>query len=246
MINVLLPLAGRSSFFPAEEYIYPKPLIEICGRPMIQLVVENLRRIDEDVKFIFIVSKEDSQLYSLDDVVRLLDPCCAIVRLQGDTAGALCSCLSAVGHMDLDEELVIANTDQIIDSDLPQLIAQFRNGKSDAGVLTFEAVHPRWSFVRLENERIVEVAEKKPISKDAIAGFYYFRTGALFIEAAKKVILRGETIDGAYYISFVYNELVLDGMNLHVQRLKNTEYHTFYTPQKIHEYEEYMKRNGTP
>ncbi len=35
MLNILIPLGGKRSFFDAEEYPFPKPFIEINGRSMI-------------------------------------------------------------------------------------------------------------------------------------------------------------------------------------------------------------------
>ena len=54
-MNVLIPMAGAGSRFEQAGYTFPKPLIEVNGKPMIQVVVENL---NIDAKHIFIVQKE--------------------------------------------------------------------------------------------------------------------------------------------------------------------------------------------
>jgi HAD superfamily hydrolase (TIGR01509 family) len=41
-LNVLIPMAGAGSRFQQAGYTFPKPLIEVHGKPMIQVVVENL------------------------------------------------------------------------------------------------------------------------------------------------------------------------------------------------------------
>ncbi|MFM2175446.1 MAG: Synechococcus phage, partial [Actinomycetota bacterium] len=41
-LNVLIPMAGAGSRFETAGYTFPKPLIEVRGKPMIQVVVENL------------------------------------------------------------------------------------------------------------------------------------------------------------------------------------------------------------
>ena len=41
-MNVLIPMAGAGSRFEKAGYTFPKPLIEVNGKPMIQIVVENL------------------------------------------------------------------------------------------------------------------------------------------------------------------------------------------------------------
>jgi hypothetical protein len=41
-LNVLIPMAGAGSRFEKAGYTFPKPLIEVNGVPMIQVVVNNL------------------------------------------------------------------------------------------------------------------------------------------------------------------------------------------------------------
>ncbi len=41
MVNIVIPLAGNL-YFDSADYIYPKPLIEVRGTPIIQKVVESL------------------------------------------------------------------------------------------------------------------------------------------------------------------------------------------------------------
>ena len=167
MINILIPLAGQSAFFKSEEYIFPQPLIEIRGKPIIQLVTENLQRISDRKRFIFVLNDQDCVSFHLDNIVSLLtDGNCDVIRLKSQTRGAACSCLMAIAFIDNDDELIISNADQIIAHSLDDILLSFRRRNCDAGVICFESVHPRWSFVRLdENQKIIETAEKRVISK---------------------------------------------------------------------------------
>lgn len=61
-LPVLIPMAGGGSRFASAGYTFPKPLIEVNGKPMIQIVVENLNL---DAKFVFIVQKKDYIFYNL-------------------------------------------------------------------------------------------------------------------------------------------------------------------------------------
>ena len=53
-LNILIPMAGAGSRFKEAGYIFPKPLIEIDNKPMIQWVIESLNL---EGNFIFIVQK---------------------------------------------------------------------------------------------------------------------------------------------------------------------------------------------
>ena len=238
-IDILVPLAGKSLFFDDKSYPFPKPLIEVNSIPMIQLVIEKLSKIKNVNKFIFIVNNIDCKKYHIDNILRLLtDDNCEIVRLDNETKGAVCSALMAIDYIDKERELVICNGDQIIEEDHNTIIDYFRSNKYDSGVITFESIHPRWSYVRLdENNLIIETAEKRPISKSAIAGFYYFNNGYLFVESAMSMIEKDANVNGLYYIAPCLNELVLLNKKLGIFKIENNQYFSFYSPQKIKTYE---------
>jgi NDP-sugar pyrophosphorylase family protein len=238
MINFLIPLATSSKFFESSEYPYPVPLVEIFGKPMIQHVIENLSHISEKKRFIFILREEDCTRYHLDSTLRLLaGEDAVIIKLQRETKGAACSALLAIDLIANEQPLIIANGDQLFDVDLEAYLSRFRDEKAAAGCLYFESVHPRWSYVRLENNDIIEVAVNRPISFHATAGFYYFASGMTFVDAAKQMILGDVMVNDQFYVAPVFNELVLKNRHLRAYSLPNETYHTFYSPQKIKEFE---------
>jgi len=242
MINILIPIAGKSQFFSESEYPFPKPLIEIGQKTMIEHVINNLGSIDPKVQFIFVLNAADCRKYHLDSTLNIIT-ChkCKIIRLENETRGAACSALMAISHIANDKPLIIANSDQIFEGSLKDLVASFKD--SDAGVMTFESVHPRWSYVRLnENQQVVETAEKRPISKNAIAGLYYFRHGRDFVDSAMRMIQKDSSVNGSFYISPTLNEMILMGKKITTIKVDAEKYHTFYTPQKIKEYEAQLLR----
>lgn len=240
MINILIPLAGKNQFFPEAEYPFPKPLIEFNGKTMIEHIIDNFVTIEKEKQFIFIVNSEDCKKYHLDNVLNILtNHTCKIIKLDNETKGAACSAMMAVEYIDNDTPLIISNADQLFDICLDEVISNFE--KSDAGVITFESIHPRWSYVRLDSEnKVTETAEKRPISKSAIAGFYYFKNGKDFISSSSKMIKKDASVNGLYYVSPVLNEMVLENKIIDIFKIENEKYHTFYTPQKIKEYERLM------
>jgi dTDP-glucose pyrophosphorylase len=238
-MNLVIPIASNSKFFSIEEYGYPKPLIEIMGKPMIQHVIENLTQSTQFKKIIFIVKQDECDKYHLDNTLNLLSPIKPeIIKLRSDTQGALCSVLLAVEDINNVEPLVIANADQIFDGGIGEQLKQFATSNLDAACLTFNSVHPRWSYVRLSHQNlVVETAEKRPISKHAIAGLYMYKKGSDFVKYGMDSIKHGSSVDGKYFISPVFNEFVLANKNVGYFEITNEKYHTFYSPQKIEEYE---------
>jgi len=244
MLNILVPLAGESAFFENSNYIFPKPLAEVRGKPMIQGVIEDLGNIEAEKRYVFIVNGSDCKQYHLDSVLKLLAGECSVqVRIDKQTAGAACSSLLAIDYINNDDALIISNADQCFDQNLNDYITRFQNRNLDAGVICFESVHPRWSYVATDkNGLVIEASEKRPISRDAVAGIFYFKHGRYFVDAAMKSITKGASVDGKFYIAPVLNELILDSKKIGIEHIDNNDYHTFYSPQMLEDYNNKVHR----
>lgn len=207
-------MAGEGSRFAKEGYTFPKPLIDVGGKPMIQRVVENL---DFDCEYIFLVRKSHLEKYEglSHTLKRITNSKCRIVEVDGLTEGAACTALLAEEHINVDEDLLIANSDQIIEYE-PQNFNMLRNLTDvDSIVWTFNDVHPKWSFVKVNSRGFcTEVAEKKPISDIATCGIYWYRKGSDFVKYANQMIDKDIRVRNEFYIAPVYNELILSGKSL--------------------------------
>ena len=213
-MNILIPMAGEGSRFAKEGYTFPKPLIDVNGKPMIQSVVENL---DFNANYIFLVRKDHIKKYEglADTLQRITNGRCTIVEVDGLTEGAACTALLAKKYIDNDEDLLIANSDQIIEYSPENFNLMKELTDCDAMVYTFEAVHPKWSFVKTNSRGVVtEVAEKRPISNIATCGIYWYRKGSDFVKYAEQMIEKDIRVNNEFYIAPVYNELISDGGTL--------------------------------
>ena len=238
MINILIPSGGKSNFF--KDSYYPKNLYEVNGKPMIQRVIEGINV--NDSGFIFVFNQDECDKFHTDNIATLLTKGkLQIVRLADVTGGALCSCLMAVEWIDNNDELVIVNSDQIIDKDIEAILQLFREKNTECGLVCFESIHPRWSYVKTTGDEVIQVAEKCPVSRNAIAGFYYFKQGRDFVETAKRAILKDSTYEGRFYISAAVNEMILMNKNVRMQLIDSKLYKTFYSPETVAQYENELR-----
>lgn len=207
-LNVLIPMAGAGSRFEQAGYTFPKPLIEVRNKPMIQVVVENLNL---DANYIFVVQKAHREKYNLDTLLNLITPGCTIVETQGLTEGAACTALLAKEFINTDAPLFFANSDQFVEWDSNEFMYKMQETGADGGIVTFTATHPKWSFAKLDDNGLVtEVAEKKPISNTATVGYYYWKHGSDFVKYAERMIEKDIRVNNEFYVCPVFNEAIQD------------------------------------
>jgi dTDP-glucose pyrophosphorylase len=211
-MNVLIPMAGGGTRFAQAGYTFPKPLIEVRGKPMIQVVVENL---NIDATFTYVVQKEHRQKYNLDTLLNLITPNCNIVEVDGVTEGAACTTLLAKEFINNDQPLLMANSDQFVEWDSNEFMYKMIEQDVDGGIVTFRATHPKWSFAKIdERGYVTQVAEKNPISDIATVGIYYWKQGSDYVKYAEQMIDKNIRVNGEFYVCPVFNEAVDDGRRI--------------------------------
>ena len=208
-MNVLIPMAGAGSRFQQAGYTFPKPLIDVRGKPMIQVVAENL---NIDATFVYVVQKEHRQKYNLDALLNLITPNCKIVEVDGLTEGAACTTLLAKEFINNDEPLLMANSDQFVEWNSIEFMYKMVEQDLDGGIVTFKATHPKWSFAKVdERGYVTEVAEKNPISDIATVGIYYWKKGSDYVKYAEQMIDKNIRVNNEFYVCPVFNEAIGDG-----------------------------------
>ncbi|WP_318498346.1 hypothetical protein [Photobacterium leiognathi] len=211
MLNILIPLAGKNTFRLDKDNNFPKLLTEIDDKLLIQHSIAPFLSLTIDKKIIVAVPKKEAEKYQLDKVIGLLGEDISTSLINGDTKGSVCSALLAIDELDLDSPLIISSFEQVLDFDLNPYISEFLEEGVDAGVLTFDAIHPKWSYVKVtDKNNVTQAAEKLPISNNAIAGFYFYKTASLFVEAAKEMIRKDVRTNDSFFISPTINEVILN------------------------------------
>ena len=244
-MRLVVLMAGDGGGFEVAGHRYPKNLVEIDGEPLVQRVVENLGPvIGRCERAIFLIREEEDRRHHTGDVIRLLAPDADVVRVPALESGAACTVLHAITHIDRDDSLLIFNGDQVLEADLPAIVGGFERAGLDGGVVTFDAVHPRWSYVRVGPDGCVrEAAEKRPISRLATAGTYWFARGGDFLDGAMAMIRKDASVDGAFYVCPVFNELILGGRRVGTHHVDRERYFSLASLHGVDTYEQHLARS---
>jgi len=217
-MKVLIPMAGAGTRFEKAGYTFPKPLIEVRGKPMTQVVIDS---IGIDAKHVFIAQKSHYEKYNLKYLLNLIAPNCKIVQVEGLTEGAACTTLLAKEFIDNDAPLVMANSDQFVEWNSNECMYAFNADAIDGGILTFKATHPKWSYAKIGDDGFVsEVAEKKPISDNATVGVYFWKKGSDYVKYAEQMIANNIRTNNEFYVCPVFNEAIGDGKKVRVKQIE--------------------------
>jgi len=239
-MNVLILAAGEP-VDPNAADPYPIWLSEMDDGLVLERQVKALS-FDRKARFVFCFRRSDVERYHLKDIAGLMAPDCSVVEIRRDTRGAACTAMLAVGQMDLEDELIVASATDHIEVDYAAVIQGFRAKGADAGVMTFESLHPRYSFVRIDAEGwVTEAAEKRPISRTANAGFFWFRRAGDFFDALQQMILKDAQVQDRFFISPALNEFILDQKKIATFALAANQYHPLKALAQVEAYEQALE-----
>lgn len=231
-LNVLI-LAGGQSDSNVDDGNYPLCLADVEGAPLIEQLVQASARVGA-TGLVVAFRKSDIEAFHLDNIMTVLMPAANVVSSEKDTAGAACTALLAISYIDNDDELLILNGNELIDTDYMNIVASFRDRRLNAGAVTFSSIHPRYSYVRISDEGLVtEAAEKRTISRHATAGFYWFACGKDFVRCAQTMIYKDASVNGKFYICPVLNELILEQRRIGVFPIDASCYRPLKTVRQV-------------
>lgn len=252
MTNLLIPMAGAGSRFSHAGYTQPKPLIPVTDRhtgknvPMVVAAVTDLlRSVREKVSnIIFIIQKAHLET-GVDRQIGKYYPEAKFITVDYLTGGQAETCLLAKSLVNNSEHLLIGACDNGMDINVERFHQLQQT--ADAVIFTFRhnpavlAGPEAYGWLRTAGDTVTGVSIKKPVSQQpmkdhAIVGTFWFRSGSEFVEAAEKMIARGERINNEFYVDQVFRNMLERGKNLKVFEVDR--YICWGTPA---EYELYQK-----
>ena len=237
-INIVIPMAGLGSRFANAGYNLPKPLIDVDGAPMIERVLNNINIYNASYKLVI----QDSQYHENSIFFKSLQKKFDIeyIRINHITEGALMTVLYAHRWINNDTPLMIANSDQIVEIDFNLFFQDMKIENMDGSIMTFQSKEKKWSYIRLEHDKVVEVKEKEVISEFATTGIYLFNSGKAFIDSALDMIVRNERVNNEFYVAPVYNHMINNGLKIGHYNVKKSSFYGIGTPDDLNIYLDYL------
>lgn len=238
MVNVIIPMAGNGSRFLNSGFDTPKPLIQVKGKTLIEHSIDTLGIGDN---FIFITKLFSNHIYNeeLTQIFLKSTKNFTEVRVEEKQFGAAHSALFAAQHVSMDDELIITNCDQYLEWNSDDFISTVRKQDVDGAIVLYKSTNPKNSFAIISNDLITAVAEKQPISDNALIGVHYWKKAKDFFDSANELFL--DFKNQGYpecYVSVTYNYMIKN--NKKIIPYFTDGYHSLGTPEDLKTFSDIM------
>lgn len=219
MINIIIPMAGEGNRFKKNGYTTPKPIISVenaCvkNKTLIEHSIETLGFGDN---FIFITKSFEKETDNdiLTKIFYNIKKPFIEVRNNQKHFGAAHSALLAEEFIDPEKELIVTNCDQFLSWNPDDFIDFVRKEDADGAVLLYKSEDIKNSFALIENNKIIKITEKNPISSNALVGVHYWKKAKYFFNSAKMLFedfKKGEIKE--CYVSLTYNYMIANNKKI--------------------------------
>jgi glucose-1-phosphate thymidylyltransferase len=193
-VDIILPVAGLGSRLRPQTWSVPKPLVALAGKPMLEHVIDRVRRLNPD-RIVFITGYLGGQIEEW--AAQELDIPCEFV-LQPEMRGQT-DAIVRTREIVRGDALVLF-PDALFETDF----ADLKNTAADVVMLTKEVEDPSaLGIAVVENGKIVKLVEKPKdlISRLAVIGIYYFKHMPDLFDAIDEQMAKGISLKNEYYIA---------------------------------------------
>ena len=214
---IVIPMAGLSRRFTEAGYTQPKYMLPLAGASVFAHAVGSFRTYFETEEFLFIARDVGGTRAFIEvECATLHLRGARIVMLEAETAGQAETVELGLARADVADAmpLTIFNIDT------------FRPGfrfpdqpwwpESDGYLEVFRGSGANWSYVRPASgtdPRVVETAEKRPISDLCCTGLYHFARTGDFRAALLQERRRPSMAE--LYVAPLYNHMIAAGHRIH-------------------------------
>ena len=151
-MHIIIPIGGTGQRFKEENYIMPKPLINVLGKSMIYRVIDNLHIQPDDT--ILIVYNNQLKDFNFENLIKFYFPDKNIKFASIDclTKGASETVLLGLNNLsvkDLDDEFLIMDCDIFYEDDIISLYKKSINKNLIFYSKNFEP-NPIYSYIKIK------------------------------------------------------------------------------------------------
>lgn len=244
-MQIVIPMSGFGERFKRAGYTVPKPLIPVDGKPIISHVVDLYPGAED---FIFICNKEhlNNPDFEMEAILNEIAPNGKIIAIDPHKLGPVHAVLQAADAIDKSKPVIVNYCDFTCYWDFSDFKKFVIETDCDGAVPAYKGFHPHslgstfYAYIEQTDLWMSAIKEKEPFTSNpqdefASTGAYYFRNGALCIDAFRKQVKRPDLqINGEFYASLAYRVLLENSLNVAVYPIEH--FMQWGTPQDLELY----------
>ena len=213
-LHLIMPMGGAGSRFFKNNFVMPKPLIEINGKPFLFWATRSIEKYVEMADLTFVVLNQHIAKFHIDKVIYQYFPEAEIetVDFEEVKAGPVMTCLAGLKNISDDQPILFNDCDHMFACSSFAEDMNLGNWDYDGALLTFESDQPQFSYIKYENGKITGTVEKQVVSNHAICGAYMVRNAQLFCKMANNYLKNCNYNE--FFVSGIYNEMCQKGLNV--------------------------------
>jgi capsule biosynthesis phosphatase len=234
---IIIPLGGVGKRFSDYGFKDPKPLIRVQGKEIISWVLSSLNLSNEDR--VYILYNSVLQEYNFENRILAKHNNINFFKLPRSTKGPVETISLFCKFMQKEQ---INDSVFILDGDTfysKNIISQLKNKKNSC-VLYFHTNEPKpiYSYIKINKKRkIIDIAEKVKISKNANIGYFFSSFDILKKFSLKTIKLKSRKA----YVSDIYRVMLNNNIEIDSLRISNKNLNILGTPDQIKFFSENYK-----
>ncbi|CAK0873353.1 unnamed protein product, partial [Prorocentrum cordatum] len=249
-LAIVIPMVGLGNAFAQAGFRYPKPLVNIVGRPVLLWLLDRLRPSPKDLVLLAVPAVMERQ-HGVSKIVSREYPSLSmrVVILPFETRGWVETILAVSRQLtarELRMPLVTLDCATLYHGwnllekarGLPEGIGAsvfFDTENSAAKLMSMGAVASQFSYLKLgEGDTITDIREKSVISSYANTGAYIFKSAKAFRAAAEEILnAPEEAAQTGLYASVLIASMLAKGESFVGLRVESSLFAIVATPRQL-------------
>jgi beta-phosphoglucomutase-like phosphatase (HAD superfamily)/GTP:adenosylcobinamide-phosphate guanylyltransferase len=232
-MNIIIPLCGKGERFK-EEYNIIKPLVKVFDKEIILYILDNILTLSSNNKEIYIIINKNTNETNIINIINSKYKNINFINIENDTNGAVETVILGLKKINLKyNNILIIDGDNFYTINIIDTINLQHNT-----IVYFNDINDlaQYSYIKLNDNKVIDIIEKKKISDNANTGLYYFANINDFLYYGNYIINNNIKFNNEFYISVVIKEMLNNNIIFYGNLINKDNYISLGTPSLVNKY----------
>ncbi len=180
------------------------PFLEVNGTSIVERIYNSFSNLHINENIFLTNDISDKNIERLFNNSR-------VIVVPTNTMGSAATSLYGTCALNQEMPMWLVCTNEFVDVNWKDVTDWFVEKQADVGMLSFNSTADKYSYIKTNDDNVLELSQYNQISNLAITGAFWFRKVDIFTSSAKQLILKRATINNQYYVALSINQSILNG-----------------------------------